>query len=174
MMILIFFFFLKPRFSSSHRKNLKISRNTLQSQILYPTDPNASVHVKYQSNKWSLSNPTHESKTGIFNDRQCSNKLNTPMTCNPQLRYKLCPINNIATNKKKNFIYKQKQIYTYKNKTKQVNKQTKQTKCLSTPPNLNDTLSPMWQEIHYSGMRNRDEQSPRRPPNLNIKTPVKN
>jgi hypothetical protein len=97
------------------------------------------------------------------------------MTCNPQLQYKLCPNNNIATNKKKKiFIYRQKQIYIDKNKTKQVNKQTKQTKYLSTPLNLYDTLSPMWQEIHYSGMRNRDEQSPRRPPNLNIKTPVKN
>ena len=54
-------------------------------------------------------------------------------------------------------------------------KQTKrQTECLSTPLNLNDTLSPMWQEIHYSGMRNRRVQSSRRPPNLNIKTPVKN
>jgi hypothetical protein len=90
------------------------------------------------------------------------------MTYNPQLQCKLCPNNNIITNKKK------KNLYTDKNKTKQVNKQTKQTKCLSTPPNLNDTLSPMWQEIHYSGMRNRDEQNPRRPPNLNIRTPVKN
>jgi hypothetical protein len=89
-MILIFFliYLLKPRFSSSHRKNLKISRNTLQSQISYPTDPNASVHVKFQSDKWSLSNPTHESKIGISNDRQPSNKLNKPMTCNPQLRCK--------------------------------------------------------------------------------------
>jgi hypothetical protein len=65
----------------------------------------------------------------------------------------------------------QKQIYTCKNKTKQVKRQTE---CLSTPPNLNDTLSAMWQEIHYSGMRNQNEQSPRCPPNLNIKTPVKN
>jgi hypothetical protein len=47
------------------------------------------------------------------------------------------------------------------------NKQIKrQTECLSTPPNLNDTLSPMWQEIHYSGMRTRDEQSPRHSPKL--------
>jgi hypothetical protein len=116
-----FFFFnlLKPRFSSSHHKNLKISRNTLQSQISYLTDPNASVHVKYQSNKWSLSNPTHESKIGISNDMQCSNKLNTPITCNPQLQCKLCPINNIATNKKfyiqiKTNIYRQKQNKTNK------------------------------------------------------------
>jgi hypothetical protein len=88
-MILIFFLLLlKPRFSSSHRKNLKISRHTLQSQISNLTDPTASVHVKYQLNKRSLSNPTHESKTVISNDRQCSNKLNKPMTCNPQLRCK--------------------------------------------------------------------------------------
>ena len=80
-----FNFLFKPRFLSLHRKNLKILRNTLQSQISYLIDPNASVHVKYQSNKWSLSNPTHESKTWISNDMQCSNKLNTPMTCNPQL-----------------------------------------------------------------------------------------
>ena len=43
------------------------------------------VHVKYRSNKWSLSNPTHELKIGISNDMQCSNKLNTSMTCNPLL-----------------------------------------------------------------------------------------
>ena len=79
---------------------------------------------------------------------QCSNKLNTPMTFNPQLRCKLRPLNNIGTKiKNKKFIYRQKQ-------TKQQIKQTnKQTECLSTPPNLNDTLSPMWQEIQYSGMR---------------------
>jgi hypothetical protein len=71
---------------------------------------------------------------------------------------------------KKNYIHgKIKYIHA---KTKQTNKikQTKrQTECLSTPPNLNDTLSQMWQEIHYSGMRNQDVQSPRHPPNLNIK-----
>ena len=110
---MIFFFNYKhPRFSLSHRKTLRISRNTLQNQISYPTNPNASVHVKYQSNKWSLSNPTHESKTEISNDRQCSNRLNTPMTCNPQLRCKLCPINNIVINNKKN-------LYTDKNKQKE-------------------------------------------------------
>jgi hypothetical protein len=77
--------------------------------------------------------------------------------------------------KEKNLYTGQKQIYTCKNKIKQANKQIKrQTECLSTPPNLNDTLSPIWQEIHYSGMRNRDEQSSRRPSNLNIKTPIKN
>ena len=103
-----FFFLLKPRFPSSHHKNLKISRNTLQSQISYLTDSNASVHVKYQSNKLSLSNPTHESKIRISNDMQCSNKLNTPMTRNPQLWCKSCPINNIAT-KEKNYIDKNKQ-----------------------------------------------------------------
>jgi hypothetical protein len=65
--------------------------------------------------------------------------------------------------KEKNFIYMAKtNIYMQKQ-----NKQIKsQTECLSTPPNLNDTLSPMWQEIHYSGMRTRDEQSPRRSPKL--------
>jgi hypothetical protein len=70
----------------------------------------------------------------------------------------------MVTNKKK------KKFYIHgKNKTKQVKRQTE---CLSTPPNLNDTLSAMWQEIHYSGMRNQNVQSPRLPPNLNIKTPV--
>jgi hypothetical protein len=68
---------------------------------------------------------------------------------------------------KKNYIHgKIKYIHA---KTKQTNKikQTKrQTECLSTPPNLNDTLSQMWQEIHYSGMKTRDEQSPRRSPKL--------
>jgi hypothetical protein len=54
------------------------------------------------------------------------------MTCNLQLRCKLCPINNIAIKRKKKIIYKQKQIYTDKNKTKQnktkqVNKQTNKT-----------------------------------------------
>ena len=65
-----------------------------------------------------VSNLTHESKIGISNDMQCSNKLNTPMTHNLQLWCKSCPINNIATNKNKFFIYIQKQ-------TKQANKQTK-------------------------------------------------
>jgi hypothetical protein len=75
----------------------------------------------------------------------------------------------------KKIIYRQKQIYTDKKKAKQVNKQIKrQTECLSTPPNINDTLSPMWQEIHYSRMRNRRVQNPRHPSNLNIKTSVKN
>jgi hypothetical protein len=66
----------------------------------------------------------------------------------------------------KSNIYMQKQ-------NKQIKQTKRQTECLSTPPNLNDTLSQMWQEIHYSGMRNQDVQSPRRPPNLNIRTPVK-
>jgi hypothetical protein len=71
-------------------------------------------------------------KTVISNDRQCSNKLNKPMTCNPQLRCKLCPINNIATKKifyiqTKTDIYRQKQNKTKQNKTKQVNKQTNKT-----------------------------------------------
>ena len=112
------FFFLEPRFSSSYRKNLKISRSTLQSQISYLTDPNPSVHVKYQSNKWSLSNPTHESKTGISNDRLCSNTLNTPMACNTQLRCKLCPINNTQQQtKRKKFNIQTK---TKQNKTDKV------------------------------------------------------
>jgi hypothetical protein len=64
----------------------------------------------------------------------------------------------------KSNIYMQKQKQT--NKIKQTKRQIE---CLSTLPNLNDTLSQMWQEIHYSGMRNQDVQSPRRPPNLNIK-----
>ena len=137
-MIFLFFFFFfffltKPRFSLSHHKNLKISRNTLQSQISYLTNPMLVCMWKNESNKWSLSNPIHESKTQISNDMQCSNKLNTPMTCNPQLWCKLCPINNITTNKNKNIFYIQKkQIYT--------NKNNKQTECLSTPPNLNDTV----------------------------------
>jgi hypothetical protein len=38
--------------------------------------------------KTNVSNPTHESKTGISNDMQCSNSLNKPMTCNSQLRCK--------------------------------------------------------------------------------------
>jgi hypothetical protein len=42
-----------------------------------------------------------------------------------------------------------------------------------TPLNLNDALSPMWQDIQYRGMRNRNVQRPRHPPNLNTKTPVK-
>ena len=95
------FFFLTAKVFIITLQNLKISRCTLQSQISYLTNPNASVHVKYQSNKWSLSNPTHESKTGISNDMQYSNKLNTPMTHNTQLGWKSCPIKNIATNKKK-------------------------------------------------------------------------
>jgi hypothetical protein len=111
-LILIFFF--NSQGFHRHIVNLKISRHTLQSQISYLTDPNASVHVKYRSNKWSLSNPTHESKIGISNDMQCSNKLNTPMTYNPQLRCKLYPISNIATIKKK-------KIYIH-TKTKQNNK----------------------------------------------------
>ena len=75
--------------------------------------------MKYQSNKWSLSNPTHESKTEISNDRQCSNTLNTPMTCNSQLRCKLCPINNIAINNKKNlYIDKNEYLQTKTNKKK--------------------------------------------------------
>jgi hypothetical protein len=128
LIIIFLFILLKPRFSSSHRKNLKTSRNILQSQISYPADPNASVHVKYQSNKWSLSNPTQESKTVISNDRQCSNKLNKPMTCNPQLRCKLYPINNIATKKKKFYIQTKADIYRQKqNKTKQVHKTNKKT-----------------------------------------------
>jgi hypothetical protein len=53
---------------------------------------------------------------------------------------------------KTKFIYKNKQNNQI-NKTKQATKQTKR-QCLSTPPNLNDTLSQMWQEIQYNGMRN--------------------
>jgi hypothetical protein len=88
------------------------------------------VHVEYQSNKWSFSNPTHESKIGISNDMQCSNKLKTPMTCNPQLRCKLYPISNIAIIKKKKFyihtkthIYRQKQNKT-RNKTNKIDRQS--------------------------------------------------
>jgi hypothetical protein len=70
---------------------------------------------------------------------------------------------------------KKKNLYTGKNKYIQTKtKQNKTDKVFFHTPNLNDTLSPMWQEIHYSGMRNQRVQSPRRPPNLNIKTPVKN
>jgi hypothetical protein len=83
---LIFFFYSQG--FHCHIVNLEISRHTLQSQISNLTNPIASVHVKYQLNKRSLSNPTHESKTVISNDRQCSNKLNKPMTCNLQLRCK--------------------------------------------------------------------------------------
>jgi hypothetical protein len=162
-----FDFFLRPRFIITHHINQRISRKTLLKSNFIPHKPYASVHVKYRSNKWGLSNPTHESKIGISNDRQCSKTLNIPMTCIPQLRCKLCPIKNIAINKKKKF-YIQAKTNIYKQK------QTKrQTECLSTSPNLNDTLSPMWQEIHYSGMRYRDMPRPRHPPNLNIKTPVK-
>ena len=107
-----FYFYLsKPRFSSSHHKNLKISRKTLLKSNHHR--PYASVHMKYESNKWSLFNPTHESETGISNDMQCSNKLNISMTCNPQLWCTSCPINNIA---KQNFLYtKTNKIYTDKN-----------------------------------------------------------
>ena len=41
----------------------------------------------------------------------------------------------------KKFINRQKQA---KQQIKQINRQKE---CLSTPPNLNDTLSSMWQEI---------------------------
>ena len=114
---LLWIFFIKAKvfvITSQKPKNLK--EHSSKSNFI-PHRPYASVHVKNESNKWSLSNPTHKSKTGISNDMQCSNKLNTPMTCNPQSRYKLCPINNIATNKNKNIFYIQKkQIYTDKNK----------------------------------------------------------
>jgi hypothetical protein len=65
--------------------------------------------------------------------------------------------NQQHSNKQKDYIHAKK---------KKKKKKKKQTECLSTPQNLNDTLSPMWQEIHYSGMRTRDEQSPRRSPKL--------
>jgi hypothetical protein len=91
---MIFFFFFSQGFH--HHINLQISRDTLIKSNLIPHRPYASVHVKNQSNKWSLSNPTHESNTGISNDMQCSNKLNIPMTCNPQLWCNSCSIKNIA------------------------------------------------------------------------------
>jgi hypothetical protein len=70
-----------------------------------------------------------------------------------------------SKNKKpKKFKHRQKQVI-YKQK------QTKETdRVFVHTPNLNDTLSPMWKEIQYSGMRNWDVQRPRHPPNLNIKT----
>ena len=81
-----FFFFPLQSQGFPHHITLQISRDTLPlSQISYPTNPNASVHVENQSNVWSLSNPTCDLNTKISNDMQCSNKLNTPMTCNPQL-----------------------------------------------------------------------------------------
>jgi hypothetical protein len=80
----------------------------------------------------------------------------------------------VVPNQKHRNKQKEKNLYTGKNKYIQTRTtKKKQTKCLSTPSNLNDTLSPIWQEIHYSGMRNRNMPRPRRPPNLNIKTPVK-
>ena len=68
--------------------------------------------------------------------------------------------NQQHSNKIKKFINRQKQA---KQQIKQTNRQTE---CLSTPPNINDTLSPMWQEIQYSGMRNQSVQRSRRPPEL--------
>jgi hypothetical protein len=61
----------------------------------------------------------------ISNDMQCSNKLNILMTYNPQLQFKMYPINNIATNKKKKKIIYRKYIYIYRQKqSKQPLKQT--------------------------------------------------
>ena len=110
---------------TSHQpKNLK--KHTSNSSLI-PHRPYASVRVKYQSNKWSLFNPTHESKTRISNDMQCSNKLNTPMTCNPQLWCESCPINNITTNKKNIYIYIDKNKYIQTKAIKTTNKTNKQT-----------------------------------------------
>jgi hypothetical protein len=65
----------------------------------------------------------------ISNDMQCSNKLNIPMTYNPQLQFKMYPINNIATNKnKKKFIYRKNiYIYIYIYRQKQSKQPLKQT-----------------------------------------------
>ena len=84
--------------------------------------------------------------------------------------------NQQHSHKQKQNIYIYIYIYIYRQKqTKQQIKQIKrQTECLSTPSNLNGTLSPMWQEIQYSGIRNWSVQRSRRPPNLNTKTPVRN
>ena len=63
--------------------------------------------------------------------------------------------------KKKQKLYTEKTNIYKQKQTKQQIKQTKrQTVCLSTPPNLNDTLPPMWQEIQYSGMMNQSVQRP--------------
>jgi hypothetical protein len=48
-------------------------------------------------------------------------------------------------------------------------KQTKRTSVF-TLPNLNDTLSPMWQEIQYPRKKNRNVQRLRCPPNFNTNT----
>jgi hypothetical protein len=52
-------------------------------------------------------------------------------------------------------------------KTNKTNKQTnKKTMYFSTPPNLNDTLFPMWQEIQYSGVRKPECAKARASPKL--------
>jgi hypothetical protein len=86
--------------------------------------------------------------------------LNKPMQFKPRLKCNSCSINKIAIlffslffNKKK-----KKKKNTNEQKGKQItqNKQTETNKkivCLSTPPNLNDTFFPIWQELQYRGMR---------------------
>jgi hypothetical protein len=70
LMILFFLEFIRSQGFPYHI-NLQISKDTLPlSQISYPTNPNASVHAKNQSNMWSLSKPTCESNIGISNDMQ--------------------------------------------------------------------------------------------------------
>ena len=106
-----FFFFVCSRFIIPHHNNLKILRKTLLKSNLILHRPYASVHVKNKSNTWCFFNPKHELKICIYNDMQCSNKLNTPMTCHPQLWYKLCPINNITKNKNNKILYTDKNKY---------------------------------------------------------------
>ena len=76
---------------------------------------------------------------------------------------KLMLNNNIA----QFFFFRQKQ-------TKQTDKTNKKTMCFSTPPNLNDTLSPMCQEIQYCGMRKPKCTKTRASPKLEHQNTYKN
>ena len=87
-LIIQVFFITKSTYKSKETHSL--------SQISFPTHPMLVCMWKTnQTSEVSLIQHTSQT-TEISNDMQCSTKLNTLMTWNPQLWFSLYPINNIA------------------------------------------------------------------------------